>query len=101
MGRIGRMIMSNPLPERIKALLESDPYAGVLGLSVSIIDGAIQTKSETSHSLVGNINLPALHGGVVGSLMMLTASLNCTISWIAIRQPCCSTWMWTTFVAVG
>ena len=75
MGRIGRMTMSNPLPERIKALLESDPYAGVLGLSVSIIDGAIQTKSETSHSLVGNVNLPALHGGVVGSLMMLTASL--------------------------
>ena len=35
MGRIGRMIMSNPLPEGIKALLESDPYAGVLGLSVS------------------------------------------------------------------
>ena len=67
--------MSNRLPERIKALLDSDPYAGVLGLSVSIIDGAIQTKSETSQSLVGNINLPALHGGVVGSLMMLTASL--------------------------
>ena len=67
--------MSNRLPDRIKTLLESDPYAGVFGLSASIIDGAIQTKSETSQSLVGNINLPALHGGVVGSLMMLTASL--------------------------
>ena len=67
--------MSNSLPECIKAVVESDPYAGVLGLSASIVDGAIQTLSETSQSLVGNINLPALHGGVLGSLMMLTASL--------------------------
>ena len=76
--------MSNRLPERIKALLDSDPYAGVLGLSVSIIDDAIQTRSETSQSLVGNINLPALHGGVVGSLMMLTASLELHLSLIHI-----------------
>ena len=75
MSKVGQVTMSNRLPERIKALIESDPYAGVLGLSASIIDGAIQTKSETSQSLVGNINLPALHGGVVGSLMMLTGSL--------------------------
>ena len=75
MSKVGWVTMSNRLPERIKALIELDPYAGVLGLSASIIDGAIQTKSETSQSLVGNINLPALHGGVVGSLMMLTGSL--------------------------
>ena len=75
MSKIGQVAKSNSLPECIRAVVESDPYAGVLGLSASIVDGAIQTMSETSQSLVGNINLPALHGGVVESLMMLTASL--------------------------
>ena len=61
MGRMGWMTMSNPLPARIKPSAESDPYAGVLGLSVSVI-AALFRRNQKQVTLVGNINLPALHG---------------------------------------
>ena len=61
--------------DRLRRMVESDPYAKTLGVEVELYGEAVRTITKTNDGLVGNVNLPALHGGVVGSLLMLTASL--------------------------
>ena len=54
---------------RFERLIEVIPYASFLGLSVELRDGDPITKLIARDSLIGNPQLPALHGGVVGALL--------------------------------
>jgi uncharacterized protein (TIGR00369 family) len=60
------------------ALLAAVPYCAWLGLSARIDDGALILDMPFDPKLVGNPVLPALHGGVIGSLLE-TAALMQTI----------------------
>jgi uncharacterized protein (TIGR00369 family) len=65
--------------DRLKAIIDSDAYAKTLGLDVELRGDSVRTITNTTEDLVGNVNLPALHGGVVGSLLMLTAALQLNV----------------------
>ena len=56
-----------------QALLERTPYARHLGLEVQRGDAGLLIHMPCREALIGNFMLPALHGGVLGALIELTA----------------------------
>ncbi len=59
--------------ERVTAALARIPYAGFLGVRAELKGDELTLVLPFKDHLVGNPLLPALHGGVVGALMELTA----------------------------
>ncbi|GIU67452.1 PaaI family thioesterase [Candidatus Phycosocius spiralis] len=57
----------------LRALFEAVPYAKFLGVEVELKGDELTVILPFKDSLIGNPLLPALHGGVVGALMELTA----------------------------
>ena len=57
----------------VNALLRAVPYCAWLGLAARIEDGAVVLDMPFDAKLVGNPILPALHGGVTGSLLETAA----------------------------
>jgi uncharacterized protein (TIGR00369 family) len=55
------------------AFLASWPYARFLGMAARIDDGVLTGVLRFSPHLIGNPIIPALHGGVVGGFLELTA----------------------------
>ena len=55
------------------AVLRAVPYCAWLGLTARIEDGALILDMPFDPKLIGNPILPALHGGVVGSLLETAA----------------------------
>lgn len=58
---------------RLAAALARIPYAGFLGVRAELKGDELTLVLPYGEHLVGNPLLPALHGGVVGALMELTA----------------------------
>ena len=63
------MSAAGPGPE------ERIPYARFLGLRVERDAGGLVCVLPFRDAIVGNVRLPAVHGGVVGSFLELTALL--------------------------
>ncbi len=59
--------------ERLSAAIARIPYAGFLGVRAELKGDELTLVLPFGEHLVGNPMLPALHGGVVGALMELTA----------------------------
>jgi uncharacterized protein (TIGR00369 family) len=59
--------------ERLTTALSRIPYASFLGVRAELKGDELTLVLPYSEHLVGNPLLPALHGGVVGALMELTA----------------------------
>lgn len=59
--------------DRLTASLARIPYAGFLGVRAEMKGDELTLIMPFSDHLIGNPLLPALHGGVVGALMELTA----------------------------
>lgn len=57
----------------ITALLESIPYARFIGMRADVAGDEMTAILPYEDHLVGNPMLPALHGGVVGAFMEMTA----------------------------
>jgi uncharacterized protein (TIGR00369 family) len=81
----GSALMSNPaesLAEDIAAarrgedpqrLLAALPYAAFLGAEAQLVEGQLRLTLPFRQELVGNIFLPAIHGGALASLAELAA----------------------------
>ena len=54
-------------------MMEAIPYCRHLGVRVSVEDGALLLTMPFQQHLIGNPALPALHGGVIGSLLETAA----------------------------
>jgi len=54
-------------------LQEAIPYARFMGITAELVDDDVQGRMRYSDHLVGNANVPALHGGTLGALMESTA----------------------------
>ena len=54
-------------------LIEAIPYCRHLGITAELEDGALLLTMPFAHHLIGNPVLPALHGGVIGSLLETAA----------------------------
>lgn len=65
--------MTGTPQQRVTAAIERIPYARFLGLRAELKGDELTLIMPFSQHLVGNPLLPALHGGVVGALMEVTA----------------------------
>jgi uncharacterized protein (TIGR00369 family) len=72
--------MSQAAAERLAAMLERVPYARFLGLRTELAGDEMTAILPYSLHLIGNPSLPALHGGVIGAFMELTALAQLSIA---------------------
>ena len=56
-------------------VLDAIPYARFLGVTVDRASGALECLLPFRDDIVGNPMLPAIHGGVIGAFLELTAIL--------------------------
>ncbi len=56
-----------------EAALAAIPYARFLGVVGERIDGRLECVLPFRDEIVGNASLPAVHGGVIGAFLELTA----------------------------
>ena len=71
----------------LTALLEHIPYARFLGLEVEQQGNEIVTVLPFTDHLVGNVNLPAIHGGAVGAMLEMTSVLQLIYDTACERLP--------------
>jgi uncharacterized protein (TIGR00369 family) len=69
-----------PAEERLSAALGEAPYARFLGLRAEIAGDEMTAILPFSEHLVGNTLIPALHGGVVGAFLEMTAIAQLLVS---------------------
>ena len=59
----------------MRDVLDAIPYARFLGVGVERTNGALECVLPFREEIVGNAMLPAIHGGVIGAFLELTALL--------------------------
>jgi uncharacterized protein (TIGR00369 family) len=82
--------MSDPIKspvEAVDALLARIPYAQFLGLRIELAGDEMTAILPFGHHLIGNPTLPAIHGGVLGAFMEMTALAQLLVTEGQARQP--------------
>ncbi len=79
--------MTGAPDDRLCAILAAIPYAGYLGMGATLAGDEMTALLPFSPRLVGNTMIPALHGGILGAFMELTALLQLSIREPLRRQP--------------
>lgn len=69
------------------ALLAAIPYARFLGITAERKGNELTTVLPFSEHLIGNIWLPALHGGVIGAFLEITAAMQLLFDTQCERLP--------------
>lgn len=64
----------------VEALLKAMPYASFLGIRSHLAGQELTLVLPYANHLVGNPMLPALHGGVIGAVMEITALAQLALS---------------------
>jgi uncharacterized protein (TIGR00369 family) len=73
--------------DRLESLLGAIPYARFLGMTAELAGDEMTAILPFSEHLVGNTHIPALHGGVLGAFMEMTALAQLSIREALERQP--------------
>ena len=73
--------------ETLRAVLARIPYARFLGVQAELHGDEMTAILPYSEHLIGNPTLPAIHGGVLGAFMEMTALAQLSISQGMTRQP--------------
>ena len=71
----------------LDAILGRIPYARFLGVHMELHGDEMTAVLPYAPHLIGNPTLPALHGGVIGAFMEMTAVLQLSIVGAHQRQP--------------
>lgn len=79
--------MSAEPVERLRATLARIPYARFLGVRAELAGDEMTVILPFSPHLIGNVSLPAIHGGVLGALMEMTALAQLSVTQGLARQP--------------
>ena len=74
--------MSEARSQRLAALMASVPYMRFLGMTAELAGDEMTAVLPFSQHLVGNVMLPALHGGVLGAFLEMTA-----LAQLSVREP--------------
>ncbi len=77
----------SPGQDELDAILARIPYARFLGVRVELHGDEMTAVLPYAEHLIGNPSLPALHGGVIGAFMEMTAVLQLSIIEAQQRQP--------------
>lgn len=75
------------LADDLGEMLDRIPYARFLGLRAELAGDEMTAVLPYAERLIGNPTLPALHGGVVGAFMEITALAQLSIAQGLLRQP--------------
>jgi len=78
--------MSEPT-ERVDSMLARIPYAQFLGVKIELAGDEMTAVLPFGNHLVGNPTLPAIHGGVLGAFMEMTALAQLLLTEGQARQP--------------
>jgi uncharacterized protein (TIGR00369 family) len=78
------MDLSSRDPE---SLLQAIPYCRHLGIRAERRDGGLILVMPFAEKLVGNVMLPALHGGVIGSLLETAAIVQAALEMRGPKLP--------------
>ena len=70
----------NDSSETLAAVLARIPYVAHLGVHAELAGDEMTAVLPFSEHLIGNPTLPALHGGVIGGFMELTAVIQLSIT---------------------
>jgi acyl-coenzyme A thioesterase PaaI-like protein len=73
--------------DELLAVLGRIPYARFLGVTAELHGDEMTAILPYSEHLIGDPRLPALHGGVLGAFMEMTALAQLSISQGLTRQP--------------
>lgn len=68
--------------DELRAFLARTPYARFLGMGADLAGDEMTGTLPFAEHLIGNPRLPALHGGVIGAFMEMTA-----LAQLAVLQP--------------
>jgi uncharacterized protein (TIGR00369 family) len=68
--------------ERLAATLAAIPYMRFLGMTAELAGDEMTAVLPFAPRLVGNVMIPALHGGVIGAFLEMTA-----LCQLAVREP--------------
>jgi uncharacterized protein (TIGR00369 family) len=72
---------------RLSAVLGSIPYARFIGMHAELAGDEMTAILPFSDHIVGNPLLPAIHGGVLGAFMEMTALAQLSVKEGQARQP--------------
>lgn len=72
---------------RLAAVLSSIPYARFIGMRAELAGDEMTAILPFSDHIVGNPMLPAIHGGVLGAFMEMTALAQLSVAEPLKRQP--------------
>jgi uncharacterized protein (TIGR00369 family) len=72
---------------RLAQLLAEVPYMRFLGMTAALAGDEMTATLPFSDHLIGNPRLPALHGGVIGAFLEMTALCQLTLLEPLRRQP--------------
>ena len=79
--------MDDAAIQSLDAFLQRVPYVRFLGMRVELAGDEMTTVLPFAQHLVGNPMLPALHGGVIGAFMEMTALAQLSLAQPARRVP--------------
>ena len=79
--------MSDPAFQNLEAFLQRVPYIRYLGMQVEMAGDEMTAILPFSDHIVGNPMLPAIHGGVLGAFMEMTAVAQLSVAATLKRQP--------------
>ncbi|GGL20674.1 MULTISPECIES: PaaI family thioesterase [Caulobacter] len=72
---------------RLSAVLGSIPYARFIGMRAELAGDEMTAILPFSDRIIGNPMLPAIHGGVLGAFMEMTALAQLSVAEPLKRQP--------------
>ncbi|MBX3481234.1 MAG: PaaI family thioesterase [Caulobacter sp.] len=73
--------------DRLQAMLQRIPYARFLGVRAELAGDEMTMILPFGQHIIGNPVLPAIHGGVLGAFMEMTALAQLSIKDGGERQP--------------
>jgi len=73
--------------ETVEAMLARIPYAQFLGMTIEMAGDEMTAILPFGQHIVGNPVLPAIHGGVLGAFMEMTALAQLLLTEGQARQP--------------
>jgi uncharacterized protein (TIGR00369 family) len=77
--------MSEEAATRLEAFLQRVPYVRFLGMRAELAGDEMTAILPFSQHLVGNVMLPALHGGVIGAFLEMTALSQLSVTQASTR----------------
>jgi uncharacterized protein (TIGR00369 family) len=78
---------ASPAEQRLADLIQRTPYIRLLGVRIELAGDEMTAILPYSEQLIGNPGLPALHGGVLGAFLELTALAQLFVLTQTERQP--------------